>query len=89
MRVRPREPADQAAAQAFLARHDSARVARLGKLRPGPVGVAITLYDIWRRLPPKQRKQAFDLARKHGPKVASRVLQASARARARRKDRRR
>jgi len=32
MKVRPREAADQAAAQAFLARYGSARVARLGKL---------------------------------------------------------
>jgi len=32
VRVRPREPADQAAAQAFLARHASARAARLGQL---------------------------------------------------------
>lgn len=32
MRVRPREAADQAAVQAFLARHNSARVARLGEL---------------------------------------------------------
>ena len=32
MKVRPREAADQAAAQTFLARHHSARVARLGKL---------------------------------------------------------
>jgi hypothetical protein len=32
VKVRPREAADQAAAQAFLARHDSARVARLGEL---------------------------------------------------------
>ena len=32
MRVRPRESADQADAQAFLARHGSARVARLGQL---------------------------------------------------------
>ena len=24
---------------------------RLGKLRPGPVGVAIAMYDVWRRLP--------------------------------------
>jgi GNAT superfamily N-acetyltransferase len=32
VRVRPREPADQAVAQAFLARHASARVARLGQL---------------------------------------------------------
>ena len=32
MRVRSREPADQAAAQTFLTWYDSARVARLGKL---------------------------------------------------------
>jgi hypothetical protein len=32
MKVRPREAADQAAAQAFLAQHNSARVARLGEL---------------------------------------------------------
>ena len=48
---------------------------RLSKLRPGPVGVAITLWDVWRRLPPKQRKQVLTLARKHGPKAASKVLQ--------------
>jgi hypothetical protein len=32
VRVRPREPADQTAAQAFLARHASTRAARLGQL---------------------------------------------------------
>ena len=32
MRVRPREAADRAAAEAFLARHDSLRAARLGEL---------------------------------------------------------
>ena len=32
MKVRPREAADQAAAQEFLARHDSLRAARLGDL---------------------------------------------------------
>ena len=52
--------------------------------RLGPVGVALTAWDIWRRLPPKQRKQVLNVARKHGPKVASKVLKASARARARR-----
>jgi hypothetical protein len=50
-------------------------VARLGKFRPGPVGVAITLFDLWRRLPPKQRKLALQLARKHGPKAAKKVMQ--------------
>ncbi len=32
VKIRPREPADQAAAQAFLARHNSLRAARLGEL---------------------------------------------------------
>ena len=32
VKIRPREAADQAAAQAFLARHDSLRAARLGEL---------------------------------------------------------
>jgi hypothetical protein len=50
-------------------------MARLSKLRPGPVGIAITLWDVWRRLPPKQRKQVLQLARKHGPAAASKVLQ--------------
>jgi len=58
-------------------------VPRLGRLRPGPIGFAITLYDVWRRLPPKQRKQVLDLARKHGPKVASSALKAYGRTRRR------
>ena len=52
--------------------------------RLGPVGLALTAWDIWRRLPPKQRKQVLNVARKHGPKFASKVLKASARARTRR-----
>lgn len=32
MKVRPREAADRAAAEGFLARHNSLRVARLGEL---------------------------------------------------------
>jgi len=32
VKIRPREPADRAAAQAFLARHNSLRGARLGEL---------------------------------------------------------
>ncbi len=50
-------------------------MARIGKLRPGPIGVAIAMWDIWRRLPPKQRKQLMALARKHGPTVARRVTE--------------
>ena len=41
--------------------------------RMGPVGIAITAWDLWRRLPPKQRKRIIDATRKHGPRVADRV----------------
>lgn len=50
-------------------------MARLGKLRPGPVGLALTLIDVYRRLPPKQRKQLLALARRHGPKVAAKAFE--------------
>ena len=53
--------------------------------RFGPIGIALTAWDIWRRLPPAQRRQVLNIARKHGPKVASKVLQARARARAARR----
>jgi hypothetical protein len=60
-------------------------VPRLNPLRRvGPLGVALTAYDIWRRLPPRQRKQVVDLARKHGPRVAANALKVYGRARARR-----
>jgi hypothetical protein len=61
------------------------RRTRLLTRRAGPIGLALTAWDIWRRLPPRQRKQIVNIARKHGPKVASRVLQARARARERRR----
>jgi hypothetical protein len=41
----------------------------LGK-RVGWVGVALTTYDLWRRLPPEYRKRAIRLARTHGPPLA-------------------
>ncbi len=44
------------------------------KIRPGAVGIAFTVYDVWRRLPPKQRKQALALARTHGPRIAAKAL---------------
>jgi hypothetical protein len=44
--------------------------------RLGPIGVALTAWDIWRRIPRHQRKQIIRLARHHGPRVARRVAQA-------------
>jgi hypothetical protein len=54
------------------------------RLKPkvGPLGLALTAWDIWRRLPPRQRKQILNIARKHGPRVAARVLRAAQTARA-------
>ena len=59
------------------------RLTRLGP-RAGPLGLALTAWDLWRRLPPRQRKQVLNLLRKHGPKVAARVLKARSNYRARR-----
>jgi hypothetical protein len=48
---------------------------RLLLRRAGPVGLALTAYDIWRRIPRKQRKQIIEAARKHGPRVAAQAVQ--------------
>jgi hypothetical protein len=48
------------------------RVARFGRLltrRAGPLGLALTAWDVWRRIPKKQRQQIMRHARKHGPTV--------------------
>ncbi|HEY7207405.1 MAG TPA: hypothetical protein VH416_04120 [Gaiellaceae bacterium] len=46
-------------------------MAKMKLARPGALGIALTAYDIWRRLPPKQRKQLLQLAREQGPRVAA------------------
>ncbi len=42
----------------------------------GPVTAALAAYDIWRRLPPKQRKWLAQQARYHGPRIAKQALEA-------------
>ena len=45
------------------------------RLRPtSPIGVALTAYQLWRRLPPKQRKRLLAATRTHGPKLAAALL---------------
>jgi TRAP-type C4-dicarboxylate transport system substrate-binding protein len=39
----------------------------------GPVGIALTTWDLWRRLPPEYRRQIRVAAAKHGPLVAAAV----------------
>jgi hypothetical protein len=46
------------------------------KLRPTPWALTIAAWDIWRRLPPQQRRQLLRLARKHGPRVAGKAATA-------------
>jgi hypothetical protein len=50
-------------------------MARMPRLRPtSPIGIALTAYELWRRLPPSQRKRVLRVARTHGPKVAAAIL---------------
>ncbi|HYX89367.1 MAG TPA: hypothetical protein VE753_08360 [Gaiellaceae bacterium] len=44
--------------------------------RTGTIGLALTVWDLWRRIPPRHRRTILKQARKHGPKVAKRVMQA-------------
>jgi hypothetical protein len=41
--------------------------------RVGPVGVALTMYDIWSRLTPAQRRRVLIATRRHGPTIARAV----------------
>jgi hypothetical protein len=60
------------------------RPLRLLTRRMGPVGLVLTAYDIWRRIPKRQRRQIIDVARKHGPRAAAAVAKRSRRPRRRR-----
>ena len=46
------------------------------KLRLGGLGVALTAYDVWRRIPPAQRKLILAQARIHGPTIAKKAIAA-------------
>ena len=57
----------------------SARLPAVARLRPlrgaGPVAVALTAWDIWRRIPKQHRKLIVLQARKHGPRVAAKLME--------------
>ncbi|HEX6490506.1 MAG TPA: hypothetical protein VF002_03910 [Gaiellaceae bacterium] len=50
------------------------RFSRLLTRRAGPLGLALTAWDIWRRIPPRHRKMIMKQARKHGPRIAKHAL---------------
>ena len=37
--------------------------------RAGPLGLALSAYDVWKKLPPERRNKIVADVRKHGPKV--------------------
>jgi hypothetical protein len=51
------------------------RPIRLLSRRAGPVGLALTAFDLWRRIPKRQRRQIVAATRKHGPRVARTLIQ--------------
>ena len=53
--------------------HDAAVMKPPFIRRIGPVGLFLTAYDIWRRIPPKHRRRIVAETRKHAPTVARAV----------------
>jgi hypothetical protein len=44
------------------------------RLRPtSPLGIALTAYEVWRRLPPSQRRRLIVATRVHGPRLAAAI----------------
>ena len=43
--------------------------------KAGFVGLALTAFDIWMRIPPKQRRQLMGQARRHGPRIAKAAME--------------
>ena len=43
--------------------------------RTGTIGLALTAWDIWRRIPKEHRRTIVPQARKHGPRVASKIME--------------
>lgn len=50
--------------------------------RLGPWAWALTAYDLWQRIPPKQRAQIVAQARAHGPRLAAEARSRAARVKA-------
>jgi hypothetical protein len=45
--------------------------------RAGPIGLAFTAYDVWRRLSPRQRRLIVGQAKRYGPLVAAQALRSA------------
>jgi hypothetical protein len=45
-------------------------VPRIVTRRLGPIGVALTAYDVWRRIPKRYRRRILSEVAKQGPRLA-------------------
>jgi TRAP-type C4-dicarboxylate transport system substrate-binding protein len=45
--------------------------------RAGPIGLALTAVDVWRRLSPRQRRLIVRQAQKYGPRVAEQAARSA------------
>jgi hypothetical protein len=61
---------------------------KMRKFRPTPWALTIAAWDIWRRLPPAQRRQLVKAVRRHGPRIAAGAAKAAKGRRDRRRRRR-
>jgi hypothetical protein len=51
------------------------RMARMLTRKAGMVGLAMTAWDIWRRIPPRHRRTILRQASIHGPRIAKRAVE--------------
>ncbi len=61
------------------------RARYLATRKMGTVGLVLTAWDIWRRIPKRQRQQIYGQVRKHAPTVARAVNREVQRARSARR----
>jgi len=50
--------------------------------KAGPIGLALTAYDLWQRMSPRQRRLIAKQARKYGPQLAARAVRSAQAAKA-------
>jgi len=43
----------------------------------GPFGLAISAYDVWKRLSPKQKALLVKQVKQHGPKIAGQAFRSA------------
>jgi hypothetical protein len=52
------------------------KLPRILRRRVGPLSTLLLAWDVWKRIPPKQRKRLLAQARKHGPRLARQAYNA-------------